>query len=399
MQLDPRTILILWATINLMFAAMLALIGRQSDQIHGAKQWAWGDLLIGLSFALSSQVTNPPSFHIVLLASIGIGTGFGLLYNGIEAFRGKPCSYWVPAFLSIAMFTNNYVFAILENEPWLRILINFVLFAGLHIACARALFIKIEAPLRTAYWLAGVSFSLIAILCVARIVNLLFFHVDTVKMFSNTGVNPYVFFFASLAQMSMSLAFMLLINTTLSNRLIALAATDALTGLMNRRSLDQEITRQLANEKRHGECMSLMMVDVDHFKQINDRYGHLAGDEVLRRLAHLMQSVVRTNDYIARYGGEEFCILLPGTNEAQALILAERLRRLFNELVIEWEGDIVRGSISIGVADTLHDAHEAHSILSAADLALYMAKHQGRNRVIAFSAYGKHDVSVITAKA
>lgn len=232
----------------------------------------------------------------------------------------------------------------------------------------------------------------------ARIVNLLFFHVDTVKMFSNTGVNPYVFFFASLAQMSMSLAFMLLINTTLSNRLIALAATDALTGLMNRRSLDQEITRQLANEKRHGECMSLMMVDVDHFKQINDRYGHLAGDEVLRRLAHLMQSVVRTNDYIARYGGEEFCILLPGTNEAQALILAERLHRLFNELVIEWEGDIVRGSISIGVADTLHDAHEAHSILSAADLALYMAKHQGRNRVIAFSAYGKHDVSIITAK-
>ena len=399
MHLDPRTILIIWAAINILFAGVLALVGRQSEDIRGAKQWAWGDLLIGLSFALSSQVTNPPPFYVVLFASIGLGTGFGLLYNGIEAFRGKRCSYWIPVFLSIAMFGNNFVFAFLDEEPRLRILINFVLFAGLHIACARALFIKVEAPLRTAYWIAGISFSLIAVLCVARIVNLLFFTADTVKMFSNTGVNPYVFFIASMAQMSMSLAFMLLINTSLANRLIALAATDALTGLMNRRSLDQEITRQLANEKRHGECISLMMIDVDHFKQINDQYGHLAGDEVLRRLAHLMQSVVRTNDYIARYGGEEFCILLPGTNEAQALILAERLRRLFNELVIEWEGDIVRGSISIGVADTLHDAHEAHSLLSAADLALYMAKHQGRNRVIAFSAYGKHDVTVITAKS
>ncbi|MBC3882001.1 diguanylate cyclase [Undibacterium sp. LX40W] len=399
MQLDPRTILIIWATINVMFAGVLALVGKQSEEIRGAKQWAWGDLLIGLSFALSSQVTSPAPFHVVLFASVGIGTGFGLLYNGIEAFRGKRCSYWIPVVLSIAMFSNNFAFAFLESEPRLRILINFVFFAGIHIACARALFVKVEAPLRTAYWIAGLSFSLIAVLCVARIVSLLFFTVDTVKMFSNTGVNPYVFFFASMAQMSMSLAFMLLINTALANRLIALAATDALTGLMNRRSLDQEITRQLANEKRHGECMSLMMIDVDHFKQINDQHGHLAGDEVLRRLAHLMQSVVRTNDYIARYGGEEFCILLPGTNEAQALILAERLRRLFNELVIEWDGDIVRGSISIGVADTLHDAHEAHSILSAADLALYMAKHQGRNRVIAFSAYGKHDVSVITAKS
>ncbi len=399
MHLDPRTILITWAAINILFAGVLALVGRQSEEIRGAKQWAWGDLLIGLSFALSSQVTNPPPFYVVLLASIGLGTGFGLLYNGIEAFRGKRCSYWIPVFLSIAMFGNNFVFAFLDEEPRLRILFNFVLFAGLHIACARALFIQVEARLRTAYWIAGISFSLIAILCVARIVNLLFFTADTVKMFGNTGVNPYVFFIASIAQMSMSFAFMLLINTSLANRLIALAATDALTGLMNRRSLDLEITRQLANEKRHGECISLMMIDVDHFKQINDQYGHLAGDEVLRRLAHLMQSVVRTNDYIARYGGEEFCILLPGTNEAQASILAERLRRLFNELVIEWEGDIVRGSISIGVADTLHDAREAHSLLSAADLALYMAKHQGRNRVIAFSAYGKHDVSVITAKS
>lgn len=399
MQLDPRTILIIWSAINILFAGVLALVGSQSDSIRGARHWAWGDLLVGISFALCSNVTNPPQFYIVFFASLGIGIGLGLLFNGIQAFRGKPCSYWVPVFLAATLFANNFLFASIESEPRVRIFINFLLFGGIHIACARALIVKVEAPLRTAYWIAAGSFSLIAFLSLARLSNLLFLGNDTVSMFSTKGVNPYVFFFASMAQMSMSLAFMLLINTTLANRLIALAATDALTGLMNRRSLDLEITRQLANQKRHGECISIMMIDVDHFKRINDQYGHLAGDEVLRRLAHLMQSVVRTNDYIARYGGEEFCILLPGTNESQALILAERLRRLFNELVIEWEGDIVRGSISIGVADTRHDAHEAHSLLSAADLALYMAKHQGRNRVIAFSAYGKHDISVMASRS
>ncbi|WMW80831.1 GGDEF domain-containing protein [Undibacterium cyanobacteriorum] len=399
MQLDPRTMLIVWAAINVMFAGMLGLISQQSDNIRGAKQWAWGDLLIGLSFAIASQVSFPPQFIIVFLGSIGVGTGMGLLYNGIEAFRGKRCSYWVPVVLSLVLFLNNYGLSTVINEPRLRIFINFFLFFVIHVACARALLIRIEPGLRTAYWLAGLSFSLIAMLAVARMINLFFLTNSTVSMFNTTGVNPYVFFFASMAQMAMSLAFMLLINTTLANQLKNLAATDPLTGLMNRRSLDMEITRQLANEKRNGECLSLMMIDVDYFKRLNDKFGHPAGDEVLRRLAHLMQSVVRTNDYIARYGGEEFCILLPGTTETQALVLADRIRRLFTDLIIEWDGNIISSSVSIGVADTEHDAHEAHSLLSAADLALYMAKHQGRNRVVAFSTYGQHDVSVIANRA
>lgn len=399
MQLDPRTMLVVWAATNVMFAGMLALISLQSENIRGAKQWAWVDLLIGLSFALASQISFPPKFIVILVGSIGVGIGMGLLYNGIEAFRGKRCSYWIPVALAVILLANNYGLSTLVYEPRLRIFINFLVFFAIHLACARALLIRIEPALRTAYWLAGVSFALIAVLAVARMVNLLFLTNDTVSMFNTTGVNPYVFFFASMAQMSMSLAFMLLINTTLSNQLKNLAATDPLTGLMNRRSLDMEITRQLANEKRHGECLSLMMIDVDHFKTLNDKFGHPAGDEVLRRLAHLMQSVVRTNDYIARYGGEEFCILLPGTSETQALVLADRIRRLFTDLIIEWEGNIISSSVSIGVADTEFDAHEVHSLLGAADLALYMAKHQGRNRVVAFSTYGQHDVSIVASRA
>lgn len=378
--------LIIWAAINVMFAGMLALLGKQSEDIKGAKQWALGDLLIGLSFALCSQLTMPVQTYVIVCASLGIGAGLGLLYNGIQAFRGQTCSYWIPLVLALALLANNYWLTAIEREPKLRILINFGLFFLIHLVCARALLRRIDVPLKTPYWLAGTAFALVAVLCVARIVNILYLERHSVSMFSSNGVNPYVFFFASMAQMAMSMAFMLLINTSLANRLKELAATDALTGLMNRRSLDQEIARQLASQKRHNDNLSLMMIDVDHFKQLNDQYGHQAGDEVLRRLAALMQNLVRSNDYIGRYGGEEFCIVLPATSESQAMVLAERIRIAFQDLNICWEKQTINSSISIGVADTWYDNHQAASLLKAADIALYQAKHQGRNQVVGFSA-------------
>ena len=98
-----------------------------------------------------------------------------------------------------------------------------------------------------------------------------------------------------------------------------------------------------------------------------------------------MQSIVRGNDYLARYGGEEFCILLPATNEAQAYVLGERLRRLYAELMIPWQHHTLTGTISIGIASNDHHAHNLDSLIAAADLALYRAKNSGRNQVACYS--------------
>ncbi len=163
-----------------------------------------------------------------------------------------------------------------------------------------------------------------------------------------------------------------------------LAATDALTGLANRRQFDATLQREWFRALRDGVPLGLMMIDVDHFKALNDRHGHPVGDAFLARLARIIRDTVRrAGDTAARYGGEEFAVVLPGTASSGALEIAEVLRRAVQAGDY---ADIVRGghplTISIGVAASVPMAGAGHAALvHAADAALYQAKRLGRNRV------------------
>ena len=128
------------------------------------------------------------------------------------------------------------------------------------------------------------------------------------------------------------------------------------------------------------------MIDVDHFKQINDRFGHVAGDEVLCRLAEVVRASIRSSDYFARYGGEEFCLLLPDLEVAQAVALAERLRCTYAATPVDLGGTQVRSTISIGVADTRTRGTDFADLIAAADAAMYAAKQCGRDQVQVFAA-------------
>ncbi|WP_102958963.1 diguanylate cyclase [Mangrovicella endophytica] len=175
--------------------------------------------------------------------------------------------------------------------------------------------------------------------------------------------------------------------------LAKLAHTDALTGLANRRRFDETIATEIRRASRDGTPVSLIMLDVDRFKAYNDRYGHPAGDECLRRVgAAIGASVLRPADLAARYGGEEFAVLLPGTDEAGARHVAEKIRLAIHALEIEHEGNEACGgiaTISAGCAtstcadDDLEKCEK--DIISAADKFLYEAKRFGRNRIISFS--------------
>ena len=127
--------------------------------------------------------------------------------------------------------------------------------------------------------------------------------------------------------------------------------------------------------------MAVMMIDVDHFKKVNDSYGHQVGDEVLKHVAKIIGSTIRADDYFARYGGEEFCILLPSTSKDEAYILGERLRQIYVENSYIFEGQHLRSTISIGIADSLDVGTEFKLLVQAADKALYEAKQAGRNLV------------------
>ena len=171
-------------------------------------------------------------------------------------------------------------------------------------------------------------------------------------------------------------------------RLVRSGFTDVLTGWHNRRYLQTRLQEELARCRREQTPLTCLMIDVDHFKSVNDRFGHLAGDEVLRQLAHCISDEVRGSDVSARYGGEEFVVLLPGTGIAAGFLLAERIRAAVAaepfEIPAGWRLPV---TISIGVAEHHSDAGErdlkvaGERLLALADLALYEAKAGGRNSV------------------
>jgi diguanylate cyclase (GGDEF)-like protein/PAS domain S-box-containing protein len=159
------------------------------------------------------------------------------------------------------------------------------------------------------------------------------------------------------------------------------AMHDSLTGLFNRRYLDEMLERELARARREGPPLTVMMLDIDFFKKLNDTYGHQAGDEVLRRLADLLRKNSRAEDIPCRYGGEEFLLVLPNMGRADALTRAEQWRQEFEAMHITLGQATMRSTISIGIATFPEQGQTRDTLIEAADKALYDAKHNGRNRV------------------
>ncbi len=170
--------------------------------------------------------------------------------------------------------------------------------------------------------------------------------------------------------------------TQLNEKLRELAHTDESTGLYNKRRLMEQLDMEIARARRYGEVFSCFMIDIDDFKSINDRFGHQAGDEVLRQTGKLLRKSLRKSDFITRYGGEEFTVLLPRTNGAGAYRAAENLRSNFMLHDFILPSTSVRITISIGItACTTFDHLDAQDIIMEADNALYRAKRNGKNRV------------------
>jgi two-component system cell cycle response regulator len=166
-------------------------------------------------------------------------------------------------------------------------------------------------------------------------------------------------------------------------RLARDAETDALTGLHNRRWMDRHYPRTLRRHESPGRSASLLMIDIDHFKRVNDEHGHPVGDLVLCHAARCIEIALRPGDLCARYGGEEFCVLLPDVDAYMASRIAQRICKTFNSTPFALAtGASLALSVSIGVA-SWDQLRPLSALLEAADGALYQAKRQGRNQVVA----------------
>jgi diguanylate cyclase (GGDEF)-like protein len=165
-----------------------------------------------------------------------------------------------------------------------------------------------------------------------------------------------------------------------------LATTDGLTGLLNHRTFQARLDEHLARAERYGKTLSLLLCDIDHFKSVNDTYGHPAGDEVLRGVARTLGREARQTDLVARYGGEEFALVMPETDAAGALVIAERIRERVERMAFETGRGPLRVTLSLGVATFPADGAGRGAIVERADACLYQAKRAGRNRTVPASA-------------
>ncbi len=168
---------------------------------------------------------------------------------------------------------------------------------------------------------------------------------------------------------------------TLQTHLRERAIRDSLTGLFNRRYLDETLDREISRSRRENYEVSVMMIDIDHFKKLNDSFGHKAGDEALKTLADFLLEGVRQGDIVCRYGGEEFIIILPGVRLSDAHTRAISICNKFSKIIIKYTGQELRSTVSIGVASIPQHGINSDDIIRSADSAMYAAKEAGRNTV------------------
>lgn len=166
-----------------------------------------------------------------------------------------------------------------------------------------------------------------------------------------------------------------------NDQLKHLSRTDRLTGLNNRGHWEEELKREYSRHRRYGSTAALVMFDIDHFKKVNDTYGHQAGDKVIQAVADVVRKEARDTDIAGRYGGEEFVILLPDVDSAGARLFAERLRQKTEALQVDYDGQLIPFTISLGVADLAQSSNDHQQLIEWADHALYQSKRNGRNQV------------------
>ena len=232
------------------------------------------------------------------------------------------------------------------------------------------------------------SFLAVPLKFKGRVVGVLTFDRPTVNAFAADEIK----LLAAIANQ----AAMAIVNARLYAETVELSLTDPLTGTANRRHLFQQLELEVSRAQRFGNQLSLLMIDIDHFKLYNDRYGHPAGDEVLKAVGGVLVGTVRKIDTFARYGGEEFAVILPHIGRHAAMVVGDKVRRAVSLLAFESGGpEPERVTVSVGLAHLPGDAQDARELVDRADAALYAAKNGGRDRLVAYSSLTRSPVPTV----
>lgn len=378
MPFEIRTLLVAVALANVFCAAARFLLWRMHPTIPGLGRWAMAGAAgaLALFMIVFYGIKNVP--QSLSLAQLFIFTGLVLAWDGFRRFIGRPpVSRQFLAVLATALLIWVTV-ASLQHSLQLRALGNAILVAILSALIAREL-LTVPRPIPPAMRATGWAYALNAIVFLVRAVAT-DQNVAPVSPLNPDGLAAFMLFWWLCMTIAVTLGMVLMTAERLQVDLDKQANHDPLTGAFNRRAFALIAEKAISQSRRYGKPLSVLMMDLDRFKQIDDHLGHTGGDEMLRRFVEIAEQALRSEDIFCRFGGEEFIALLPNTSAELALVAAERLRTTF---AAESPGDVkdilsFNITVSIGIAE-LGQHDDMESLLHRADTALYRAKSRGRN--------------------
>ncbi len=383
--LDVRTLAVVGGLVFLSVTGVMTLVYLNQRVYTGFRLWlAWQAAVTAgvLVFAFRGPDPGP---WLLLLTNLLLLSAPAMLFDGLTRFHGLYATRG-PALSNYALVAAALLlqvwFCFVEPDANNRIAVFSTVRAVIQLRCA-------VEPLRMPSARRSAAFWLLSAIMVAMSVSELH-HAwlglqpePIVDLRDSLNVKVSLIF-AVFADVLAAYGLVLLTNERVESELHAahrdievLARTDSLTGLWNRRHFEDTLESEIVRAQRYGTPLSLLALDADHFKRVNDELGHHAGDAVLREIAQLIGTRIRRSDVLCRWGGEEFLVLVPGTGLRQAAVMAEKIRQAVAAHVVAQVGAV---TVSIGVGELL-PGETAETWLRRVDAALYDAKQQGRNRV------------------
>ena len=381
MILDLRTLLtVMIATSLLLAMSLLAAVGPRFRD--GLGKWTAAMTVQAAVFGLYIAHGIWPDLATTVLSNALFATCLTLQAAAIGEFHGKKMSRW---WHLLPMLLVGILFALVIDKFPVQVILSGAIFGAGMLSLA-ILVQRLNPESRgSARWLLLTGYLVGAATMFARaLVNIV--EPDSIPgVLIATSFQGITFLFFLSVILVTSVGFLLLHKERSEEAAQKLALTDPLTGAFNRRTFLELAEKEIARTRRARGSLSIVMIDLDNFKQVNDRNGHLAGDEVLKGVVLVVQACLRKEDLLVRYGGEEFCILLPGVAIDRTALLAERIRGAVEQASFSFNGKTLQVTISIGLSALSPDSAEGiDKLIARADEALYTAKKAGRNRVIAF---------------
>jgi diguanylate cyclase (GGDEF)-like protein len=376
------TLSLLLVTTALSVVMLLVLSSLAGSKVAGIREWGQANGLAVVALLLfAARGVLPDPLTIELANALYLTTG-ALMYAGFRRHLGLPVPLRVLAAGGLAALGGVALFHYGPESLALRIVSVSIFHAAI---CFGILASLPRVPAGRLRYPTSFTRSAALLLGLGHTARGLFYLVDAVEpvsLLEPATANLVFFAIGTLALPALTLGAVMMANARVLSDTAYAAEHDHLTGAPSRRAFFDMAERELARARRHRTGLGLLLVDADHFKRINDTYGHGVGDQVLRDLVARTQEVIRKIDYCARLGGEEFGVLLPDATRDTALGVAERLRSALDRSA---QQDGPAFTVSIGLA-MLEEGESLDGLMERADAALYAAKEGGRNRVVAAGA-------------